>query len=90
MRYIFFYFIIMNIIAFAVCGCDKRAAVRGKRRVPEKALVLLIALGGAYGFLIGMPCFRHKTRKWKFRLLTPLFCVLQTIFLIWLYGRIPF
>ena len=48
--------------AFAVCGWDKRCARRGRRRVPERVLWTLSIAGGAAGMLLGMGCFRHKTR----------------------------
>ena len=58
------YLAAVNAITFAVYGADKRRAKKGKRRVPEKTLFLLAAVGGSVGALAGMRAFRHKTRHW--------------------------
>lgn len=64
---------LINAAAFIVCGADKRAAGRGKRRVSEKMLLVLCAAGGGAGFAAGMIIFNHKTKKLKFRICVPLF-----------------
>ena len=69
---------VMNIGAFAAMGIDKRRAVKDKWRIPEKTLFLWAALGGAWGALIGMKVFRHKTKKLFFRIAFPFFCIVQT------------
>lgn len=71
------YFIIMSVVAFVACGVDKSRAHRRGWRVSESALLVLSFLGGALGFLLGMLIFRHKTRKWRFALLVPLFLLLH-------------
>jgi uncharacterized membrane protein YsdA (DUF1294 family) len=63
---------IINIIALCMMGYDKRQAVRGGRRVPEKRLFLAAFIGGAAGILIGMRWFRHKTKHAAFRIGIPL------------------
>lgn len=60
-----------NAIAFAVYGIDKSRAKRGARRVPERTLLLLAFVGGGIGAFAGMLVFRHKTRKWRFRICVP-------------------
>ncbi len=37
-----------------------------KRRIPEKTLFIVAALGGSIGAIIGMWLFRHKTKHWYF------------------------
>lgn len=66
---------IVNIIAFAAYGLDKRYARRNKWRIPEKRLLLFAAIGGALGAFAGMRLFHHKTQKTKFRVIVPLFLV---------------
>lgn len=56
----------LSLAAFGAMGLDKRAACRSRRRVPERRLFLLAALGGAAGGWAGMYVFRHKTRHWYF------------------------
>jgi uncharacterized membrane protein YsdA (DUF1294 family) len=66
---------------------DKHRAVRGKWRISESALLTsAFAMGGIGGFL-GSLVFRHKTRKWKFRILLPVALLfnLSVIFLVWYY-----
>jgi len=58
--------VVLSLVAFVAFGVDKRAAVRGKRRTPEKTLLVLSLLGGWPGVLIGRRVFRHKTRKQPF------------------------
>ena len=77
--------VLWNLAAFATYGIDKRAARHGKRRIPEKMLLLLAALFGAAGSLSAMLLFRHKTKKKKFTILVPLFLLVQ-LFLLYELG----
>ena len=45
---------------------DKRKAIKGSWRIPEKTLFLITALGGGIGTIAGMYVFRHKTQKLNF------------------------
>lgn len=71
------YVILINIVAFAAYGLDKRKAIRGAWRTPERTLMLLAALGGSVGAYAGMRVFHHKTRHNKFRYGVPALFVLQ-------------
>ena len=76
---------VMSLISFILFGVDKHRAAHGRWRIAEKAL-LLAAFFGGIGGLLGMLVFHHKTRKWKFRILVPLFAFVQLIvfvFVIW-------
>jgi uncharacterized membrane protein YsdA (DUF1294 family) len=55
----------VTLVAF---GWDKWRAARDRERVSETRLVLLGALGGWPGGLVGMGLFRHKTAKRTFKL----------------------
>jgi len=57
---------VLNLLTFAAFGWDKLAAVQGRSRISERALLTLAALGGAPGALAARPVFRHKTRKQPF------------------------
>ena len=76
--------LLVNIVAFAAYGIDKRKAQKNKWRIPENTLLLLAFLGGALGALLGMRLFHHKTKHWKFKILVPLFLVLQLALSVWL------
>ena len=78
------YLAAVNVITFAVYGADKRRARKGKRRVPEKTLFLLAAIGGSVGALAGMYAFRHKTRHWYFVWGIPAILAVQIALAVWL------
>ncbi len=59
-----------SIATFLVYWHDKRAAVRGGSRVPEKTLHGLEFLGGWPGALAAQQLIRHKNRKVRFFLVT--------------------
>ncbi len=67
----------VNLISFAVCGADKRAAVKHNRRVRERTLFLLAFAGGALGVWLAMLVFHHKTKKLKFMVIVPLALIAQ-------------
>ena len=52
---------ILSGICFLAFGLDKLLACKGKRRIRERTLHLLIWLLGAPGGFLGMCVFRHKT-----------------------------
>ncbi|MGE0713011.1 MAG: DUF1294 domain-containing protein [Planctomycetota bacterium] len=56
----------LNLATFLLYGWDKLQARRGARRVPERRLLLALALGGVVGGWAGMLVLRHKTRKGSF------------------------
>lgn len=79
------YLIIINLVTFATYYADKRKAVKQKYRISEQALLLLAAIGGAFGAFAAMQIFRHKTKKPKFFITVRLLCIiwiLASIFLI--------
>ena len=73
------YFIIINLITFAVFGIDKLKAIKDKWRIPEKVLFLLSVIGGSIGATLGMYIFRHKTKKIAFRLGIPAILIVQIV-----------
>ena len=82
--------IVVNLAAFLAFGLDKWKAKRKERResvrrVPEKTLFLLAALGGSAGALAGMRVFHHKTLHRSFRFGIPLILALQTIIALGLW-----
>lgn len=55
-----------SLVAFVAYGLDKRAAIAGRRRTPERTLYRYTLLGGWPGALLAMRVFRHKRRKAPF------------------------
>ena len=87
--------VLINLITFFVFGLDKWKARRKEthestRRVPEKTLFLLSALGGSVGALLGMKVFHHKTLHKTFRFGIPAILALQIIVPIglWVYWNV--
>jgi uncharacterized membrane protein YsdA (DUF1294 family) len=56
------YYLIVNVVTFAVWGADKLAAIGHRWRTPERTLRSLIFFGGFAGGMAGMVLFHHKTR----------------------------
>lgn len=78
---LYIYILILSIITFIVYGADKWKAVHSRWRIRESVLLSLAAAGGAFGALIGMYSFHHKTRKRKFNVGVPLLAVLWAVIL---------
>lgn len=81
------YLAAVNVAAFAVYGADKRRAKKERRRVPEKTLFLLAAIGGSLGAWAGMYAFRHKTRHWYFVWGIPAILAAQMALAVWLAWK---
>lgn len=82
------YLILISLISIVVTVVDKINAIRSKRRVSEKALFILSALGGSIAMYITMLIIRHKTRKLKFMLGIPLVILLQLCFALFIVVKI--
>ena len=90
------YLLIINIIAFALMGADKKKAQAKAWRIPEKTLFLSAILGGSIGAIAGMQVFRHKTKHWYFKYGMPAILILQFLavavfwYIIWYPAYKPF
>lgn len=81
-------YVVASVVTFAAYGFDKRRAARGGRRVPERTLHLLEALGGWPGALVASAVFRHKTQKLGFRVVRVLLSAAHVAgWWIWLARR---
>ena len=76
---LFLSLIIWNVVVFLVYGFDKHQAKVKKRRIRESTLLLISFLMGAVGANVGMYVFRHKTKHTKFRILNPLFLIINGV-----------
>ena len=77
----------VNLAAFAAFGWDKRCAMAGARRIPEKTLLSLAAAGGGLGAVLAQQLFRHKTRKQPFANILPAIFAAQAFLAIALLTR---
>lgn len=69
--------LLINCGSFILFAVDKMLAVKGIRRISEKALILSAVCFGAVGVLTGMLLFHHKTRKPRFSILIPVLVAVQ-------------
>ena len=86
--------VLINLVTFFVFGLDKLKAKRKEkkssvRRVPEKTLFILAAVGGSIGALLGMKVWHHKTLHRSFRFGIPAILALQVLLPLglWLYLK---
>jgi len=88
-NYMIYYLIAINIIGLVVMQLDKSASrKRNAQRIPERTLFLIAILGGSFGSSLGMFLFRHKTRKFIFKIGFPLILILQTIGFLYYFDYI--
>ena len=78
------YLIVINIIGLLIMFIDKRKAIKGNWRIPEKTLILIALLGGSIGTIIGMYWFRHKTKKLRFTIGFPVILLTEIIVIAYL------
>jgi len=57
---------LIGLYTLLLCLADKRAAIQGRFRVPERRFFSLCFAGGAFGLAAGMLAFRHKTLHARF------------------------
>ncbi len=70
-------FLIISLVTFILYGIDKRRAVKGAWRIPERVLLFFSLLGGGIGGALGMRIFRHKTKHWYFVFLNVVGVIIQ-------------
>ena len=89
--FLIIYFVIINIVGFAIMGIDKRKAIKRAFRIPEATLFIVALIGGSVGSILGMQVFRHKTRHWYFVFGMPAILVIQiALIVLLLTGPIEF
>lgn len=76
----------INLAGFLSMKIDKERAVQKKWRIRERTLFLIALAGGSIGSMLGMRCFRHKTKHWYFVIGMPVILILQLLLaglLVW-------
>ena len=82
------YLIVVNAAGLIAMGADKRKAVNGSWRIPEKTLFLLSLIGGSVGTWAGMYIFRHKTKHWYFVIGMPAILIIQIVLAVLIIGKL--
>lgn len=75
------YAAIMSLAGLLLMLSDKRRAKQGRRRIPERTLFIVAALGGSLGAWAGMYGFRHKTKHWYFVVFMPVLVMIHAFLL---------
>ena len=78
---------VMGLVTFVAFWLDKRRAVRGDRRIPERTLHALEVLGGWAGAIVAMMLVRHKNRKASYWLVTAMIAVAHVAIVVWMMMR---
>ena len=78
--------VVLNLATVVVYGIDKykSKSKKGARRIPERVLLILAAVGGSIGALLAMRTFRHKTQHAKFKYGVPAILILHVALAIYL------
>ncbi|MEZ8346169.1 DUF1294 domain-containing protein [Vibrio splendidus] len=77
------WYLVIGVMTFFVYAKDKRAAINGNWRVPEKTLHTFSVAGGWLGALIAQEKLRHKTQKQPFRSIYWLTVVINVAAFAW-------
>jgi uncharacterized membrane protein YsdA (DUF1294 family) len=79
--------LVINLWAFLVMANDKRRSTRGHnvKRISEGRMFFMATVFGSVGVYLGMMIFRHKTKKWHFKLGIPMLILqnLATMYVVW-------
>ena len=84
MKIINYYLLIINMYQFIQMGIDKYLAIKNKRRISEKTLIVTSLIGGSIGGILGMNIFKHKTKKFKFHFFYILFLIIHIFLYIYI------
>lgn len=84
---LYWYLLVINILAFFCYGLDKLKAKRNARRISERALLLTALVGGSVGAWLGMLVWRHKTKHAMFSIGVPVMLLLQVALYWWVIVR---
>lgn len=83
-EFLLLYLLIVNALGFVLMLVDKFKAKKNLWRIPEATLMMVAAIGGSVGSLIGMYTVRHKTKHRKFAVGIPLILAVQVVLAVWI------
>ena len=78
----------INVIVFVLYGVDKRRAIRGAWRIPERTLLIGTWLLGGVGAWLAMRIFRHKTKHIAFQVSAPIGAILSLLLMLLASARL--
>lgn len=84
------YVVTVSVFSAFFCIIDKINAKKRKRRVSEKNLLILSAIGGSLAMFITMLLIRHKVTKVKFMLGIPAIITIQLLIAYAMFDTLPF
>ena len=82
-----YYFGIVNLLSGLIFAFDKQAAIRGRRRIPERTLHLFEIIGGVFTNLFLMYTLHHKSRKFGYWIWTWLIMIGWVTIIITLFRN---
>ena len=77
--------VVWNITVFIMFGRDKKKSKKNTWRISERTLLRQAFFFGAVGAYFGMKVFRHKTAHNRFRILVPLFILVNALLYAGIY-----
>lgn len=86
-NFILIFLFIINLLGFMLMYIDKKRAIKHKWRISENALMTIAIAGGCIGSLLGMYCFRHKTKHPKFTIGIPSILIIEIILFFFIYIK---
>ena len=84
--FIAIWIVALSFITFILYGIDKSKAKNNVYRIPEKILLLFSVCGGAFGGILAMQLFRHKTKHWYFWVINVIALILHVAITIYLFA----
>lgn len=90
MKLFLFLFIFLNLVTFGMFGIDKLLARFNRNRISEKTLLTLAIMGGSVGAVFAQKLFRHKTRKFRYRVWIILVVQFVVFEVLWYFSPILF
>lgn len=80
------YYFIMNLVMYCMMAYDKNAAIKDKRRIPEKNFYFMAVLGAGAGGLLGIVFKRHKSKHLDFIMVFTITAILHVLAIYLLIG----
>ena len=80
--FLVYQFVVINPVTYLAYFVDKRAAVRGEWRIPERNLHALEMLGGWSGALLAQKTLHHKNKKKSYQAEFAFVLIMQIGFIV--------